>query len=65
MVVGVEDREEDKARRPSNREKDGDHREDLLSRRGVGGKTTSVTKVPLREEGKIKEDGGDYATGDE
>lgn len=63
VAVGVEDGEEDEARRAHEGPGDGQAREDLLARGGVGDQAAAVAQPAVRQEGGVEEDGGQDAAG--
>lgn len=65
VVVRVEDRQEDQARRPGDGADDGEDGEDLLGRRRVGREAPGVSEPPLGHEPQVEEDGGDDGARDE
>lgn len=65
MVIGVEDGEEDEARRAGNGEEDGDYAENFLCGRGIWCKTSSMAEPAVGEEGEVEKYSCYTAAGDE
>ena len=65
VTQGVEDGEQDQARRAEQREHDGQAGQHLLTGGGVGHEAAAVPQPAIGAEGHVQQDGGDDAAGDE